>query len=374
MIGGAPSAQADALYASTMWSQASRPPPHRAIPPQQPPRESLPRGLDPSAPRGLDHSEPPPVLSTQDEDHTIAASPSSSSLVSSAPSSSPPPSDRTRSSSSPTTTAAPTLFQSFTAAEHYRQFAPLRELGRGPYSSVWVLTHPEEGELVVCKRIWIQAAPLQPLAAPQLAGPPSPPDSPAPATSAAGSSEHQQPNSNASTPSPSPLVGRAVATSTSTSSSTPSSPYGARRARTNSSSPSSPSIKELDLRAQALRRVEREVRILSSLSHPHIIKYRSCFHEGNTVCIVTDYAASGTLRHVIHSHAAVQGAFIHSECIVRWLRQLSSALSFVHSQSILHRDIKPENIFLTPAAADTLTGTWKGEDVSCTKSSWVTLV
>ena len=98
-----------------------------------------------------------------------------------------------------------------------------------------------------------------------------------------------------------------------------------------------------------LRLVESEVRTLASLHHPNIIRWHACFQELNTVCVVTEYAAGGTLRELIARRAA-EGAPLPAAAVRLWARQLASALREVHTHGIIHRDIKPENIFLSAGA------------------------
>jgi NIMA (never in mitosis gene a)-related kinase len=109
-----------------------------------------------------------------------------------------------------------------------------------------------------------------------------------------------------------------------------------------------------------LRHLEREATVLATvLPHPHIIRYRTCFHEGEFLCIVTDYAAGGTLRHVIarkrkaeeaaaaSGQAAATVAPFPASVVISWAAQLVAAVDWIHSQGVLHRDIKPGNIFLS---------------------------
>ena len=73
-----------------------------------------------------------------------------------------------------------------------------------------------------------------------------------------------------------------------------------------------------------------QVSILSRLSDPHIVTYRCCFQREQELCIVTEYAAGGTLRKLISQRAATLEHFSDGQLIV-WLSQLTSALHAVHS-------------------------------------------
>mmetsp|Transcript_4272 Transcript_4272/g.9311 ORF Transcript_4272/g.9311 Transcript_4272/m.9311 type:complete len:1043 (+) Transcript_4272:293-3421(+) len=105
----------------------------------------------------------------------------------------------------------------------------------------------------------------------------------------------------------------------------------------------------VDMTDLQLARVEREVRILSMLKHPHIVRYLASFQREDVLCIITEYAAGGTLRTAIRQQRQASGAF-SSEQVIAWLVQLASALYAVHANNVLHRDIKADNVFLTAEA------------------------
>ena len=119
--------------------------------------------------------------------------------------------------------------------------------------------------------------------------------------------------------------------------------------------------------AQDVTRLEREVSALMSLTNRrHIVGYRTCFLQGEMLCIVTDYAAGGTLdQQIRHARKASkrEGAAggaqasppFAAEQLLRWTSQLASALFCIHSEGIMHRDVKPSNILLT-SALDILLG------------------
>eukprot|EP00966_Prymnesium_polylepis_P306690 7087014-Prymnesium_polylepis.1 len=91
--------------------------------------------------------------------------------------------------------------------------------------------------------------------------------------------------------------------------------------------------------------VQNEVQILASLHHPHIIDYRCSFTipDKKLLCIVMGYAEGGTLADVISAHAQRQEP-IPESLALHWLRQLASALSYLHQTRVLHRDLKSHNV------------------------------
>ena len=88
----------------------------------------------------------------------------------------------------------------------------------------------------------------------------------------------------------------------------------------------------------------REIRLLASLSHPHIAQLHTAFQAGEQVAMVMEF---------------VEGEDLHWKMRAPWprrptegidyVRQVLSALEYAHARGVVHRDIKPSNIVITPA-------------------------
>jgi NIMA (never in mitosis gene a)-related kinase len=93
------------------------------------------------------------------------------------------------------------------------------------------------------------------------------------------------------------------------------------------------------------------MQVLTTARAPLPHRYLACFVDmpREVLCIVTELAAGGTLKRAIACQSQLGRPF-SSLSIVKWVEQLSSALSAIHAQLIIHRDIKPANIFLTKEA------------------------
>ena len=89
------------------------------------------------------------------------------------------------------------------------------------------------------------------------------------------------------------------------------------------------------------RKFAREALNLSKLQHPNIIKVIESFEANNTVYYVMEYISGGSLDEYI----AKKNGLKEGEAI-RMIKQIGSALSFMHSQRMLHLDLKPSNIML----------------------------
>jgi len=92
--------------------------------------------------------------------------------------------------------------------------------------------------------------------------------------------------------------------------------------------------------------VEREVKLLENLSHPHVITYFTSFKENNDFYIVTEYINSGSLLDLMKKNIQ-QKKLIEEKTIWIMLIQSLGGLLYLHNKKkIVHRDIKPDNLLL----------------------------
>ena len=90
---------------------------------------------------------------------------------------------------------------------------------------------------------------------------------------------------------------------------------------------------------QALR---REVRALSRVRHPNVIKlHGACFEPAPM--ILMSYAPSGTLQDALDKNM-----FQTPSAIVRLLAGVARGMEAVHAHKIIHLDLKPENVLIGP--------------------------
>jgi calcium-dependent protein kinase len=87
--------------------------------------------------------------------------------------------------------------------------------------------------------------------------------------------------------------------------------------------------------------LENELAILKSLDHPNIVKLFEVYEFKNNIYLVTELCEGGELfyhitktKHLTEAQAA------------KIMRQIFSAISYLHSKKICHRDLKPENFLL----------------------------
>ncbi|XP_029007155.1 NUAK family SNF1-like kinase 2 isoform X2 [Betta splendens] len=92
---------------------------------------------------------------------------------------------------------------------------------------------------------------------------------------------------------------------------------------------------------QDLVHIRREIEIMSSLCHPHIISIYEVFENKDKIVIVMEYASRGDLYDYVcdKRHISEQEAR-------HFFRQIVSAVHYCHQNGIVHRDLKLENILL----------------------------
>lgn len=102
----------------------------------------------------------------------------------------------------------------------------------------------------------------------------------------------------------------------------------------------------MDMPPEEKKSALNEVKVLSALDHPHIIKYFGSFEHEGSLCIEMEYADGGTLAQFLENRIQEKRK-IKEQDILFLFRQISGAIAYMHKHKILHRDLKTANIFLT---------------------------
>ena len=94
--------------------------------------------------------------------------------------------------------------------------------------------------------------------------------------------------------------------------------------------------------AEALRRFEREARLMASIDHPNVIPVYGAGEEGGHLYLVMRYVDGTDLQSLLGSEGRLsptQAAKITD--------QVARALDAAHKRGLVHRDIKPSNVLLS---------------------------
>ncbi|XP_043241862.1 serine/threonine-protein kinase MARK2-like isoform X2 [Amphibalanus amphitrite] len=91
------------------------------------------------------------------------------------------------------------------------------------------------------------------------------------------------------------------------------------------------------------RNLGREVKVLSRLRHPNIVRLYETMMSGHLYCLVMEYAPGGDLCSLVKAQR--ERRFPEGRARP-FCRQLVSALTYMHGRGIIHRDLKMENIML----------------------------
>ncbi|XP_052833474.1 serine/threonine-protein kinase MARK2 isoform X2 [Octopus bimaculoides] len=89
--------------------------------------------------------------------------------------------------------------------------------------------------------------------------------------------------------------------------------------------------------------LHREARILGQLRHPNIIRLYETLKAATLYCVCMEYAAGGELYSFIKIHPENR---LPEDRARPYIRQIISAVHYLHERGVAHRDLKMENIML----------------------------
>ncbi|MBY0492959.1 MAG: serine/threonine protein kinase [Cyanobacteria bacterium] len=97
----------------------------------------------------------------------------------------------------------------------------------------------------------------------------------------------------------------------------------------------------------ALRRFQREARILGSLSQPNVVKVHGSLAPGGAF-LVMERVYGVTWRALLRDRKTID-----RETLRVWIEQPCDAVIAAHARGIVHRDLKPENVIIQETAEGT---------------------
>lgn len=86
---------------------------------------------------------------------------------------------------------------------------------------------------------------------------------------------------------------------------------------------------------------DREVKALTSLNHPNIVRVYDVFTGLNYLFLILEFCSGGSLLDLINS-----GKRIPEADVIKYSRQICDALSFMHEKGFAHCDLKLSNVLI----------------------------
>lgn len=100
-------------------------------------------------------------------------------------------------------------------------------------------------------------------------------------------------------------------------------------------------IKTVHKRRMKVEALIMETEIMKNLDHPNIVKLCEVMEDANCYYLVMELCTGGELFDFI-----VDNEYVTEREVAGIMRQIMSAVRYMHGQSICHRDLKPENFLL----------------------------
>ena len=101
-------------------------------------------------------------------------------------------------------------------------------------------------------------------------------------------------------------------------------------------------ISKVKWRRSYIEKVKEEISFLKKLNHPNIVKFYGFLEANSQILIKMEYIKYGTLKNWIKNKEKIS-----EDEASTIIRNILSAIEYLHYNQICHRDLKPENIMLS---------------------------
>merc|ERR1711878_165288 len=85
--------------------------------------------------------------------------------------------------------------------------------------------------------------------------------------------------------------------------------------------------------------LENEIRVLRRLDHPNVVKLLEAYESKASVYLVMELVTGGEL----FDRIVEKGSYTEKDA-ADLIKQVLSAVAYMHSSGVVHRDLKPENL------------------------------
>eukprot|EP01083_Nonionella_stella_P126792 384015_1 len=92
---------------------------------------------------------------------------------------------------------------------------------------------------------------------------------------------------------------------------------------------------------------KKEIRLLTDISHPHVVQYHASYIDCDNCYIATRYYEGGTLSKRLNDTKTWTESLVSSI-----IYDITSAVAYLHAHGIVHRDLKPSNIMFDKPGLD----------------------
>lgn len=89
--------------------------------------------------------------------------------------------------------------------------------------------------------------------------------------------------------------------------------------------------------------IKNEIKILTKVSHPNVIKFYEMLKTHSNYYLVYEYCSNGTLEDMLKKASR---HFLPEAKALAIFKQIISAFRVLVKENILHRDLKPSNILV----------------------------